>query len=230
MAKPRSFLLIPGAGGSAWYWHLVIAELERRGHDAVAVDLPAEDDSAGWQEYVDVAVASAGDRDDLVVVGSSMGAFTASLLPGVLPVSLLVLLNAMIPSPGETGDDWWDNTGQGEARRANDLREGRPAGADYDPLVMFLHDVPEPVVTEAAAHEIDQSATPLEQPWARDAWPDVPTRVVTGRDDRLFPVDFQRRVAQDRLGIDPDVIPGGHLLALSRPIELVDLLETYIAG
>jgi len=99
MSKPRSFLLIPGAGGAAWYWHLVVAELERRGHDAVAVDLPAEDDSAGWQEYVDVAVASAGDRDDLVVVGSSMGAFTASLLPGVLPVSLLVLVNAMSRRP-----------------------------------------------------------------------------------------------------------------------------------
>ena len=34
------FVLIPGAGGVAWYWHRVVLELEARGHEAVAVDLP----------------------------------------------------------------------------------------------------------------------------------------------------------------------------------------------
>lgn len=66
------------------------------------MDLLAEDDNAGWQEYVEAAVSAAGHRTDLVVVGQSMGAFTASLLPPVLAVSLLVLVNAMIPAPGET--------------------------------------------------------------------------------------------------------------------------------
>src|SRR5207249_5811973 len=59
-------------------------------------------------------------------------------------------------------------------------------------------------------------------------WPDVPTQVLAGRDDRLFPVDFQRRVARERLGIEADEIGGGHLVTLanrsswssvSRPIE-----------
>jgi len=83
MPALRTYLLIPGAGGPAWYWHRVVAALSALGHDAVAVDLPAEDDKAGWQEYVDVAAAAASDRIDLVVVGQSTGAFTASLLPGV---------------------------------------------------------------------------------------------------------------------------------------------------
>jgi len=56
----------------------------------------------------------------------------------------------------------------------------------------------------------------------------VPTQVLAGRDDRLFPVDFQRRVARERLGIEADEIGGGHLVTLanrsswssvSRPIE-----------
>jgi pimeloyl-ACP methyl ester carboxylesterase len=227
MTVPRSFLLIPGAGGAAWYWHRVVAALETRGHDAVAVDLPAEDDKAGWQEYVDVTVSAAGYRSDLVVVGQSMGAFTASLLPRVLPVSLLVLVNAMIPAPGETGGDWWGNTGQAEAQRENDTREGRPVNAEFDVMTLFLHDVPESVRAEAAAYDRDQSMTPFTQPWPSESWPDVPTRVVSGREDRLFPVGFQRRVAQDRLGIIPDVVPGGHLVALSRPEGLVDLLVSY---
>lgn len=228
MTVPCSFLLVPGAGGAAWYWHCVVAALEARGHDAVAVDLPAEDDKAGWQEYVDAAVSAAGTRTDLVVVGQSMGAFTASLLPRARPVSLLVLVNAMIPTPGETGGDWWGNTGQAEAQRENDAREGRPVNAQFDVMTVFLHDVPESVRTEAAAHDRDQSMTPFTQPWPSDSWPDVPTRVVSARDDRLFPVRFQRRVAEERLGITPHVVPGGHLVALSRPDELVDLLVSYV--
>ena len=41
-----------------------------------------------------------------------------------------------------------------------------------------------------------------------------------GSDDRLFPLEFQRRVVRDRLGLDVDVMPGGHLMALSQPEEL----------
>jgi len=65
----------------------------------------------------------------------------------------------------------------------------------------------------------------MSQPFPLAAWPDVPTRVIAGRDDRLFPVEFQRRVARERLAIEADEIPGGHMLALSRPHELVEQLE-----
>ena len=71
---------------------------------------------------------------------------------------------------------------------------------------------------------------PFFKPWPLKSWPDVPTRVITGRNDRFFPAEFQRRVSQERLGITPDVIPGGHLVALSQPVALVDLLESYRAG
>ena len=75
-----------------------------------------------------------------------------------------------------------------------------------------------------------QSFTPFHQPWPLDRWPDVPTRVLAGRDDRLFPPEFQRRVARERLGLPVDEIPGGHVVALSRPAEVVDRLEAYAAG
>jgi len=50
---------------------------------------------------------------------------------------------------------------------------------------------------------------------------------VVGRDDRFFPAEFQRQVARERLGIDVDEGPGGHLVALSHPVELADLLDRY---
>jgi pimeloyl-ACP methyl ester carboxylesterase len=51
--------------------------------------------------------------------------------------------------------------------------------------------------------------------------------VLAGRHDRLFPLEFMRRLARERLGIEADVIDSGHLPAVSRPDELVRRLETY---
>jgi pimeloyl-ACP methyl ester carboxylesterase len=231
VAGHPTYVLIPGAGGSAFYWHRLVVELERRGRSVVAVDLPAGDDSAGLAEYADAVVATVGDRGPVVLVAQSMGGFTAPLVCERVRVEMIVLLNAMVPAPGESAGDWWGNTGQPRAAAEMAEREGRTAGGDLDPLVVFFHDVP-PEVTERvfASGEPEQSGTPFEKPWPLAAWPDVPTRFLQGRDDRLFPVEFQRRVARERLGIEIDEMPGGHLVALSRPQELADRLEDYVRG
>jgi pimeloyl-ACP methyl ester carboxylesterase len=225
-----TFVLIPGGGGDAWQWHLLVAELERRGRVAVAVDLPAGDDGAGWAEYADAVVRSAEGVADPVLVAQSMGGFTAPVVATRLPVRLIVLLNAMIPAPGETGGAWWGNTGQSTARAELAAAQGRDASAEFDTLIDFFHDVPDDVTERAMERgEPQQSNTPFAQPWPLDRWPDVPTRVVAGRDDRLFPLEFQRRLARERLALPVDDLPGGHLVALSHPVELADRLEAYVA-
>jgi len=221
-----TFILIPGAGSDSWYWHQVVPELEGGGHDVVAVDLPCDDDSAGIPEYVDTVVAAIGDRrDDVVVVAQSLGGFTAPLVCDRVPVQLLVLVAAMVPKPGESAGEWWTATGQEDAQREMAERDGRKPGMD-DIEELFLHDVPTDVIAAGEAHVHMQSGTPFGPPWPRDSWPDVPTRFVLCRDDRLFPADFQRRVVRDRLGIVPDEIDGGHLPAFARPKELAE----YILG
>jgi alpha-beta hydrolase superfamily lysophospholipase len=40
-----TFVTIHAGGDGAWSWHLVADELRARGHDVVAIDLPADDDS-----------------------------------------------------------------------------------------------------------------------------------------------------------------------------------------
>jgi pimeloyl-ACP methyl ester carboxylesterase len=158
-----------------------------------------------------------------------MGGLTAPLVCGRLPVELLVLVNAMIPLPGETGGDWWTVTGQAAARAAHWAREGITGDPDDD-AVMYFHDVPADVTAAALRLPFAQSGRPFADPWPMPAWPDVPTRVVAGREDRLFPADFQRRVAADRLGLPVDEVPGGHLAPLSRPVELADRLEDYLVS
>jgi hypothetical protein len=46
----------------------------------------------------------------------------------------------------------------------------------------------------------------------------------------MFPAEFQRRVARERLGIEADVIDGGHMVALSHPVELAERLDAYAAA
>jgi pimeloyl-ACP methyl ester carboxylesterase len=116
----RTFVLIHGGGDSAWYWHLVEPELRKRGHDVVAMDLPCDDDSAGLAEYADTVVDALGQRRHLVLVAQSFGGFTAPLVCESVPVNSMVLVAAMIPSPGEAPNDYWTNTGYKSPRSDGD--------------------------------------------------------------------------------------------------------------
>ena len=122
-----TYVLIPGAGSTSWYWHLVRPELDRRGHEVVAVDLPCDDDSAGFPEYADVVVDAIGDRSDVILVAQSLAGFTAPLVCDRVAVRLIVLVAAMVPAPGESAGEWWANTGQEQAqRRQAELRGTGP--------------------------------------------------------------------------------------------------------
>ena len=220
-----TFVLIHGGGDVGWSWHLVEAALRSRGHDVVAPDLPGDDDSLSLDDYADAVVDAVEARKDVVVVGHSFGAFTASLVADRLPADLLVLLAGMIPSPGESPGDWQDNTGCTTAVKEQAARDGGLTG-NPDPFVSFYHDVPRALAEEALSKErAHPSSTAMIKPWPLDAWPDVPTRFILGQDDRFFPADFFRRLVPERLGITPDEIPGSHCVALSRPDELADLLD-----
>jgi pimeloyl-ACP methyl ester carboxylesterase len=119
--------------------------------------------------------------------------------------------------PKEAPADYWTNT-----------RYEEEVHAHYDDdIALFYHDVPPDLAAQALKRGRRQSEARLSEPFPLEAWPDVPTRVILCRDDRLFPAPFLRRVARERLGITPDEIDGGHTPALSRPTELAARLEAY---
>lgn len=144
-----------------------------------------------------------------------------------VPVKLIVLVAAMIPSPGEAPGDYWTNTGYQPAELDHVEQLEGTSKEDAETIATFMHDVPPEVAAEALKRVRDQSETPGRKPWPLGAWPDVPTRFLLCRDDRFFPADWMRRVVKERLGISPDEIDGSHCIALSRPKELADRLEAY---
>ena len=217
-----TFVLVPGAGGMAWYWHRVSPLLQRAGHEAIAVDLPGDDESMGLNDYAEIVIRAMGERSNVVVVAQSLGGFTAPLVCARASVRMLIFVNAMIPRPDETAATWWENTGAVEARIA--AAEAGGYSPEFDLPTYFLHDIPDAVLRDGPSGQRPQAEAVFGQPCSFRHWPSIPIRDVASANDRFFPFQFQRRVARDRLKMDPETLPGGHLVALSNPQGLAELL------
>ncbi|WP_442544695.1 alpha/beta fold hydrolase [Arthrobacter sp. KN11-1C] len=146
-----SFVFVPGAGGSAWYWSRVVPLLQEAGHGAVAVDLAGDDENAGLPEYARLVEAAIGDRPDVVLVAQSLGGFTAPMVGARTGVAEIVFVNAMIPNPGETPGAWWGNTGWEDARKSAAVAGGYRT--EFDIGGYFLHDVPPEVAAEGEPYQ-----------------------------------------------------------------------------
>jgi pimeloyl-ACP methyl ester carboxylesterase len=218
------YVLIPGAGGTAWYWSRVVRLLEAAGHQAIAVDLPGDDKTKGTHEYADLVVRAADGADDVVLVAQSLGGFTAPLVCERMDVRELVFVNAMIPVPGETAGEWWDHVDATAAA----VRAAEVGGysRDFDLATYFLHDVPAGLAAEGEPYQRPEADVAFAQTCDYSAWPAVPIRVLSGADDRFFPFELQQRVAGERLGIQADALPGGHLIALANPDGVTRYLLT----
>jgi pimeloyl-ACP methyl ester carboxylesterase len=222
-----TFVLIPGAGADPRVYGATIEALRGLGHDGIAPPLPLDDASATPSDHADAILAALGDPppEPLVVVGQSLGAYSATIAAARLAPRRLILLAPMIPAPGESAGDWWQGTGHPEAIAELTARIGQPSEWDEGALAeVFYHDVDEATLKANAEYDGVPSDGLFAEPLPLDAWPDVPTTVLIPREDRLFPIDFQRRVARERIGVGIEEMNGGHLPFLSRPEELAQRL------
>ena len=220
-----SFVLVPGAGGMAWYWHRAVPLIRAAGHEPVAVDLPGDDRQAGLTTYADIIISAIAERSDAILVAQSLAGFTVPPVCASAPVRMVVFVNAMIPRPGETAGAWWGATGAVDAREQAAARFGY--ATEFDVGTYFLHDLPQDVLRAGPEQPREQAETVFGEPCRFERWPEIPIHVIAGRDDRFFPIEFQRRVARERLGKEVDEIPGGHLVALSNAEGLTQHLLAY---
>jgi pimeloyl-ACP methyl ester carboxylesterase len=212
-----TYALIHGGGDVGWYWHLVERELRARDRRTVAPDLPIEDADATLEDHARVvidAIDSLSDGGELIVVAQSAGGYVAPIVADRARADRLILVAAMIPKPGETASEMFESTGW-----------RMPHNDDSSDIAVFYHDVDPELAAEAMSRTRRDAGA--DEPWPLAEWPDVPTHFILCRNDRFFPADWLRGVVRDRLGIEPDEIDSGHTPALSHPIELVELMESY---
>ncbi len=227
-ARLRDFILVPGAGGLATlYWHLVGAQLERAGHRTFPVDLPGQAPDVGLDDYAAIIVDAIESCTEPALVAQSMGGFSAVMACDRAPVRQLVLVNAMVPAPDETPGDWWTATGAIDARIG--AAEAGGYDTEFDLTTYFLHDLDAEDAVAVLSNPGIEADLAFAQPCAVASWPDVPTAAIIGRDDRFFPLEFQRQLLRDRVGVEATVIAGGHLLALANPVGLCKALLDLVA-
>ena len=199
--------------------------LEQAGCEAIAVDLTADDSSKGRRDCADIVVEAIGTRLNGVLVAQSLAGFTVPLVRAPHALRGLVLVNAMIPQPGETPGAWWGNTG------AVDVRIAAAKAGGYTPQfclpTYFLHDIPEAVLRGGPSRQRVQFDPVFGQPCEFEHWPGIPMRVIAAADDRFFPLEFQKRVARGEAKCRGRGGPGRPLVALSRPEELAARLLRF---
>jgi pimeloyl-ACP methyl ester carboxylesterase len=238
-----TFVLVHGGYHGGWCWRDVRAELERRGHQTVAPDLPCDDPVAGYPEYVATVTASmdAQAGEDVILVGHSLGAFTVALVSSERPVRRQVFL-CSTPEPTRMGQAIRSPDSAGSGRGGDlPLPASLPASLFSDGRGLrlqtpaefhrrFYHDCEPHSAWWAMAHLRPQGVRPLTDPWPLASWPGVPTTVVLATDDRVVPLATgQAAAARIPDAGEPILLAGGHSVFLTQPIAVADVLSN-LAG
>ena len=99
------FGLVHGGGLGTWCWELLLSELKERGHHAVTMDLPLEDQSAGATHFAEAVLEAFDGLDDLILVGHSLAGLIIPLVAAQRPVKRLIFIHALLPRPGQSAAD-----------------------------------------------------------------------------------------------------------------------------
>jgi pimeloyl-ACP methyl ester carboxylesterase len=88
-----TFCLLHGDWHDGACWEPLVLQLDARGHEAVAPDMPYDDPAAGYEERIQPALQALKEvPGPLVVVGHSVSSGYAALVAAECPGSLLVHL------------------------------------------------------------------------------------------------------------------------------------------
>jgi pimeloyl-ACP methyl ester carboxylesterase len=219
------FALVHGGQHGAWCFDLLVPELRRLGHTAVAVDLPIGDPDAGAADYAEVVVRSLeGVRDEVVLVGHSMGGLVTPLVPSMRAIGRLVFLCAAFPEPGKSHFE------AKAAESGEDIGEGprsvwdQPGDQHLTPRALaraiFYHDCPAQVQEWALDRMRPQCRKPLREVTPLERWPPTPITVINTADDRCISQTAAELASRRLFGMSPITLRGGHFAFLSRPAEL----------
>ena len=227
-----TFALVHGAFCSASTWELLIPELERRGHKAIAMDLPCDDPAAGCTPYaVTVVEALAGHEEPITIVGHSLGGLTIPLVAAARPIAKMVFLAAFIPRPQlsfrdqfATEDGMFPPSSE-STWPVSDEATGLMTWPPERVIPALFPDVEPGLAARAAAGLRRQSPAPHAEVCPLTAWPAVPSAYILCLEDSQVGVDWARRTARERLKTTALELPGGHMPMYSRPADLAEALE-----
>lgn len=170
---------------------------------------------------------AAGEEEDVVLVGHSLGGIVIPLAAERRPVRRLAFVCALIPQPGRSINDvsaeeqpFGSNPGNATIRHPDSSKSW-----ELEPAIRtFFHDCDRATAEWAARKLRRQVWTTSQEPCPLETWPSVECQYILCRDDRTARPEWSRRRARDWLGVDAIELPGGHDPMLSRPADLAEVL------
>lgn len=221
------FVLLHGGLHHGSCWAGVTAELARRGHRAVAPELPVDDDSAGALQWAKAAIDAierarvGAASEDIVVVAHSISGLCAPVVATLYPVHQLVFVGGLLPVPGQSFVEHLALNPDAITFPAPQEQGAGPFGLTWESVREgFYHDCPEPLARRAFDELRHQSFTVFTERCPIDRWPDIPSTYVLMRDDRAVGGSWARRNAVSRIGARIVELDGGHSPFFARPLEL----------
>jgi pimeloyl-ACP methyl ester carboxylesterase len=222
--RMTTFALIHGGFHTDACWYLLEPELVKLGHRTATVRLPISEIAATPGDYLDTAVAAFGNLDEPpVVVGHSLGGWTALELTSRIPTTGVVLLcSALFLAPGTIADEPQPLVSIPPEDMAPD-DAGLIEFTDEVVTRVFYQDCPPDITQRALKELVPQAVTGL----VVDAIPTPATSCVYVRalDDAAVNPDWSEWAARRITGRPPLTIGGGHSPMLSRPAELAAMLH-----
>jgi pimeloyl-ACP methyl ester carboxylesterase len=247
------FCLVHGAYLGAWCWERLIPELEARGHQVIAMDLPIDDPSASLSDYTDTVIQSLqGVDDDVILVGHSLAGMIVPLVALQRPIHRLVFLAALLPQIGMSGlDQFYDEVAPNmlkeigyEPPEASLFEQLGDEPDIYNPAALTMKQASqdEAVAMEFCFHDCEpdvahwaisklrdmRSLSHLTEVTPLQTLPDVEYAYIVCTDDRIVSPTWSKYAARKRLGVDAIELPGGHYSHISHPIQLAEVLTKGI--
>jgi pimeloyl-ACP methyl ester carboxylesterase len=225
----ETFVLVHGAYHGSWCWELLTPELEARGKEVLAVDLPIGEPQFGAAQYAETIEAAVDGLTDPILVGHSMAGLVLPLVATNRDVGMLIFLAALLPQPGlscqaQRANEPIDAPVEFETAEFTTCGEGVWTVGPNTAIEMFYHDVPDETARWAVGRLRPQAYTFMHEITPLQKWPATERAYILCAEDRAVNPNWARRAVPTRLGVQPSEIEGGHSPFLSRPAELAELL------
>jgi pimeloyl-ACP methyl ester carboxylesterase len=215
------FVLIHSTGQSATGWQRLVHALEQRGHRAHAVDLPTDRPELRTDDYAEIMRRQVGDIAEPVVVAHSGSGVLLPAAARTLDARHQVWLTAWVPDPYAS---FSEEIAQHVESAFNPDWIGKDPTTDATVATTFLyHDCDQQTLEWAlTTRRLFLPLAALSEHISLNS--ETPSTYIVAMDDRTIRPDWQRRMARERLRVEPIEIQSGHCPNVSRPDLLADLL------
>jgi pimeloyl-ACP methyl ester carboxylesterase len=222
----RNIVIVHGAWVDGSSWSKVIPLLQAKGFHVVAVQNPLTslaDDIAATQRIIALQ------DGPVLLVGHSYGGVVITQAGNDPKVVGLVYVAAFAPSDGESINSISKNYPPaplgGELRPdAQGFLSVTPKGVAED----IAQEFPEGEQQVLMATQGQTASSVFGAAITTAAWKTKPSWCVIARDDRAIPPDLEKAEAVS-IGATSITLPSGHLVMLTHPREVADLIERAAA-